>query len=140
MSLVKWNPFRELDSMFDFHPLSRFKDSDEFFTQSWTPRVDITESEGEYLIKAELPEVKKDDVKVSIQHGIMTLTGDRKYENTDEKKHRVERFYGSFTRSFTLPDNVQESDVIAEFKDGMLYLHLHKSGDVKTGAVDVEIQ
>jgi HSP20 family protein len=107
----------------------------------WMPTVDISETEGEYLIKAELPEVRKEDVKVTVENGVLTLQGERRQEKEEKGKrfHRVERSYGSFVRSFTLPESVDESSVKAEYKDGVLNLHLPKSEKVKPKAIDVKV-
>jgi HSP20 family protein len=107
----------------------------------WTPTVDISETESEYLIKVELPEVRREDVKVAINQGVLTLHGERKMEREEKNKkyHRVERAYGSFARSFTLPDDVGEDDIKARHKDGMLYLHLKKSEETKPKAIEVKI-
>ena len=95
----------------------------------WIPTVDISETEGEYLIKAELPEVRKEDVKVTVENGVLTLQGERRQEKEEKGKrfHRVERSYGSFVRSFSLPESVDESAVKAEYKDGVLHVTLQKS-------------
>ena len=93
----------------------------------WIPSVDITEDKESFMIKAELPEVNKEDVKVSIDKNILTLSGERKSETKDEKEHRIERSYGSFSRSFSLPDNIDETNIHAESKNGMLYLAIPKS-------------
>src|SRR2546426_2987313 len=96
----------------------------------WAPAVDITEDDKEYLIKAEIPEVEKKDVKVTVQDGVLTIQGERKKE-TEEKDnkrfHRVEHFYGTFVRSFTLPEDAAEDKTRAEFKDGLLLVHLPKA-------------
>jgi HSP20 family protein len=107
----------------------------------WTPTVDIAESETEYVIKVELPEVRKEDVKVAVNQGVLTIQGERKMEREEKnrKYHRVERAYGSFARSFTLPDDVEEDSIRARHKDGMLYLHLGKSESVKPKAVEIKI-
>ena len=108
----------------------------------WSPLVDITEDEKEYLIKAELPEVKKEDVKVTVENGVMTLSGERKFEKEEKNKkyHRVERSYGSFMRSFTLPEGTSGDKVTADFKDGVLKVHLPKDEKVKPKAVEVNVQ
>lgn len=109
----------------------------------WKPNADIIESEKEYLIKAELPEVAKEDVKVDVADGVLTLRGERKYEKKDEseKMQRMERFYGSFERSFTLPEDVEVDKIKAEFKDGMLKLHLPRVPKTeKTPPVQIRIQ
>jgi len=107
----------------------------------WMPTVDISETEGEYLIKAELPEVRKEDVKVTVENGVLTLQGERRQEKDEKGKrfHRVERSYGSFVRSFSLPESVDDGAVKAEYKDGVLNLHLPKSEKVKPKAIDVKV-
>ena len=127
MSLVRWNPFREFDNF--FAPSSRLLNFPETknFNAEWKPLVDVTEDANEYLIKAELPEVKKEDIKVSTADGFLTISGERKFEKEDKKLHTMERFYGSFERSFNLPQNVSEDNINAEFKDGLLMLHLKKT-------------
>ncbi|MGH7251807.1 MAG: Hsp20/alpha crystallin family protein [Nitrospiraceae bacterium] len=148
MNLVRWDPFRELEDMSDRlnrmfgRPAARPESGKEAMTVAdWIPAVDISETDAEYLIKAELPEVKKEDVKVTVQHGVLSIHGERKHEKEEKGKkyHRVERSYGSFTRSFTLPDEVDETKVRAEFKDGMLHLHLPKSEKAKPKAIDVKL-
>jgi len=107
----------------------------------WMPTVDISETDGEYLIKAELPEIKKEDVKVTVEDGVLTLQGERRQEKDEKGKkfHRVERSYGSFARSFTLPESVDDAGVKAEYKDGMLVLHLPKTERVKPKSIDVKV-
>jgi HSP20 family protein len=107
----------------------------------WVPSVDVSETEGEYQIKAELPEVKKEDVKVTVEDGVLTIQGERKHEKEEKGKkyHRVERSYGSFVRSFTLPDLVDEEKVKAEFKDGVLNVQLPKSEKAKPKAIEVAV-
>ena len=107
----------------------------------WTPTVDISETEAEYAIKAELPEVKKEDVKVTVEDGVLTIQGERKQEKEEKGKkyHRIERSYGRFVRSFTLPDTVDEGKVRAEYADGVLNLHLPKSEKAKPKQIDVKI-
>ena len=107
----------------------------------WSPTVDISETDGEYLIKAELPEVKKDDVKVTLEDGILTIQGERRREKDEKttKYHRVERSYGSFVRSFSLPDQVDENGVKAEYRDGMLNLRIPKSEKAKPRAIEVKV-
>ena len=105
----------------------------------WTPCVDISETDTAYLVKAEIPGVNKDDVKVTIQDGMLTLQGERKIEKKSNKFHRVERCYGSFMRSFLVPDDADENKVKAEFKDGMLNITLSKSEKVKPMQVNVSV-
>lgn len=107
----------------------------------WTPSVDISETDTAYLIKGEIPGVKKEDVKVTVQDGMLTIQGERKMEKEEKGKkfHRVERSYGSFVRSFRLPDDADENKVKAEFKDGMINVTLAKSAKAKTKAINVAV-
>ncbi|MBI5855077.1 MAG: Hsp20/alpha crystallin family protein [Nitrospirae bacterium] len=107
----------------------------------WSPLVDITEDEKEYLIKAELPEVKKEDVKLTVQDEVLSISGERKYEKEEKGKkyHRVERAYGSFVRSFTLPEDADGTKVAAEYKDGVLKVHLPKSEKAKPKSIEVKV-
>lgn len=148
MALVRWDPFRELEEMSDrlnrvfTRPAVRTNGNKEQLTVAdWMPIVDISETDAEYLIKAELPEVKKEDVKVTVENGVLTLQGERRQEKEEKGKkyHRVERSYGSFVRSFTLPESIDESGVKAEYKDGVLNLHLPKSERVKPKAIEVKV-
>jgi len=110
-------------------------------TVDWAPRVDISETDKEFLIKAEIPDVKKDDVKVTIDKGVLTIRGEKKQEKEEKGKkfHRVECQYGSFTRSFTLPDNVDETAIKASFKDGMLNVQIQKTEKAKPKAIEVKV-
>jgi HSP20 family protein len=147
MTLVRWDPFRELEDMSErlnrvfSRPSLRNSGKENLTVADWMPTVDISETEGEYLIKAELPEVRKEDVKVTVENGVLTLQGERRQEKEEKGKrfHRVERSYGSFVRSFTLPESVDDSSVKAEYKDGVLNLHLPKSEKVKPKAIDVKV-
>jgi len=107
----------------------------------WAPLVDISEDDQEYLIKAELPEVKKEDVKVTAEEGTLTITGERKFakEEKGKKYHRVERAYGSFERNFSFPDDANPAKVSAEFKDGVLSVHLAKTEKAKPQQIEVRV-
>ena len=150
MTLTRWNPIREMDELMDrftrgwgrLPAAPKGEGGQEMMTLAdWTPVVDVSETEDEYLIKVELPEVRKEDVKVAVNQGVLTLQGERKMEREEKNKkcHRVERAYGSFSRSFTLPDDVEEEAVKARHKDGMLYLHLAKCERAKRKALEVKI-
>jgi HSP20 family protein len=148
MSLIKWNPFNELEDIsnrlnqiFGRPAVSAAADQQMLKMADWTPSVDISETDQAYLIKAEIPEVKREDVKVTIDDGMITIQGERKMEKEEKGKkfHRIERSYGSFVRSFRLPDGVDESKAKAEFKDGMINVTLPKSEKAKSKAVEVAV-
>jgi HSP20 family protein len=146
-ALMRWDPFRELEEMSDrlnrmvTRPATRTNGKESLTVADWMPTVDISETDGEYVIKAELPEVKKDDVKVTLEDGILTIQGERRREKDEKttKYHRVERSYGSFARSFSLPDQVDENGVKADYKDGMLNLRIPKSEKAKPRAIEVKV-
>ena len=147
MNPLGWNPSRELAEMSDrlnrvFARVPRGGNENEaMIVADWTPSVDISETTAEYVIKAEIPEVKKEDVKVTLEHGVLTVQGMRRQEAEEEgtKYHRVERSYGSFVRNFSLPDLVDDAQVQAVFKDGILTLHLPKSEKAKPKAIEVKV-
>ena len=126
MNLVSFNPFKELDSWLNSYNQSLAFDGQKGAVVDWKPRVDISENDSQFVIKAELAGVPKEDIKVSLDNNILTVSGERKSEVEDKKHHRIERFYGSFSRSFSLPENVDESSIQAENKDGVLTLTLPK--------------
>ena len=148
-TLTRWDPFREMDelqkrlsSMFGLSTQRLANGKEENMTVSqWLPLVDITEDDKEYLIKAELPEVKKDDVKVTVESGVLTISGERKFEREEKDKryHRIERSYGSFTRSFNVPDDADDAKVAAEFKDGVLTVRLAKSEKARPKSIEVKV-
>jgi HSP20 family protein len=149
-NLMRVDPLHELEEMnqrlsrfFGANDLAPFwrGEREDVKIADWRPAVDIEETEEAYLIKVELPEVRKEDVKVSVQNGILTLQGERRMEKEkkDRKVHRVERFYGNFVRSFALPDEVEAQDVSAEFKDGMLYVRMGKSEKAKPRSIEVKV-
>jgi HSP20 family protein len=121
---------------------SRGDSSESLSVADWTPSVDICETDGEFLVKAELPEIDKKDVKVTVEDGVLALRGERKQQKEEKNArfHRVERSYGSFLRTFQLPDGVNPEGVKAEFKDGMLLVHLPKTEKARAKTVDVTIQ
>jgi HSP20 family protein len=148
----KWNPFKDMDllqnrlaSLLD-PSIERLSLAAEMgggaaSSGDWLPSVDIVEDDKEYTIKAELPEVKKEDVSVTVENGVLVLRGERKFEKEEKNKryHRIERSYGNFLRSFVMPDDVDETKVNAEFKDGLLQVHVAKSEKSKPKAIDVKI-
>jgi HSP20 family protein len=146
---TRWNPFKELEEMekrlssfFGHAPTAGDGGKKEAITVAeWSPLVDISEDDKEYVIKAEIPEMKKEDIKLNVQDDVLTITGERKYEKEEKNKkyHRVERAYGSFIRSFTLPEDADGTKVTAEYKDGMLKVHLPKSEKAKPKAIEVKV-
>jgi HSP20 family protein len=108
----------------------------------WSPEVDISQDEHEYLLKADLPEIKKDDVKVIVENGILCVSGERKSEKEGQKRkfHRIERAYGNFQRSFTLPEDADSTKVTAEFRDGVLKVHLPTTATARSKAIQVKVQ
>ena len=107
----------------------------------WSPLVDIREDEKEYLIQAELPDTKKEDVRLTVENDVLAISGERKFEKEEKgrKYHRIERAYGSFVRSFSLPEDADGSNVTADFKDGMLQVHLPKSVKAKPKAIEIKV-
>ena len=147
MELVRRNPFRELEDMqgrlnrlFGEAPFARTVDNEMSFS-GWSPAVDVQETDQEYLIKADLPDVKKDDVKVELLDGTLTIQGERQQEKEKKGKkfHKIEREYGTFLRRFAMPSEVDATKVQAEFKNGVLNVHLPKSATAKPKAIDVKV-
>ena len=145
MRLTRWEPFREMDDMFKgFGPLfGRLPAVRPMETLAdFLPPADIVEHEKEYLVKIDLPEVKKEDVKVLFDEGVLTVKGERRTEKEEkgEKMHRTERFYGAFERSFVLPEDVDPKLIRAESKDGVLTLTLPKAATPKAKPVAITVQ
>ena len=137
MSIVRWNPWREFD---DFFTNVAAVPSEHIARSEWLPPVDISETETEYRIDVEIPAVARDDVAVSVKDGVLTVTGERKVEkDTDGKRHRVERQYGRFSRSFRLPENVDEDHISASSRDGVLYLVVSKKEKEKPRTIEVKV-
>lgn len=144
MRLTRWEPFREMDEFFKGFspifgrwPVARGEGFEEFM-----PLADIVERDKEYLIKLDLPDVPKDEVKVLFEDGLLTIKGERKAEKEEkgEKVHRTERFYGMFERSFVLPDDVDAKAIRAESKDGVLTVHLPRLAHEKARPVAITVQ
>lgn len=149
-NITRWNPVRELDDLMSRYNrllgltrgTNESESNDLFSSSDWAPAVDIKETPEAYNIEAELPGMSKDDVKVTVQNGVLSIQGERKQEEEtdDRKQHRIERFYGSFLRRFTLPENVDEDSVKASFKDGVLSLTLTKTEPAEPKAIEVDVQ
>ena len=141
MALVRWNPARELAGM-EIDRLNRMLTDfyEQAFDRGWVPPVDIYQaSDGDVIIKAELPDVKKEDINVTVDKNVLTLAGERKLEESVAKEgfHRKERFHGSFSRSFTLPATVDGAHVQASYKDGVLTIRLPQREDARPKQIPV---
>jgi HSP20 family protein len=148
--VTTWNPLREMDEA--QNRLSRFflggfpnrigsGEIHSLAVADWSPEVDITEDDQGYLLKADLPEMKKEDVKVTVEDGVLSVSGERKYQKEDQKKkfHRIERSFGTFRRSFTLPEDADSTKVTAEFRDGVLKVHLPTTPVARSKATQVKV-
>ena len=148
--LITWNPLREMEEA--QNRFNRFLggfpnkigsgEPPSLTVADWSPEVDISEDDHGYLLKADLPEMKKEDVKVTVDHGILSVSGERKSEKEDKKKkfHRIERSYGNFRRSFTLPEDADSTKVTAEFREGVLKVHLPTTTKARSKALEVKVQ
>lgn len=146
MSLVRWDPFHEMDSLFNrmlrgSSALPRLSVEGTGATE-WSPSADISETDKEYLIRAELPAVKKEDVKVTVDRGMITIEGERKQQKEEktEKFHRIESVYGNFTRTFSLPEDINVEAIRCEDKDGVLTVHIPKTHTEKTKATRIKVE
>jgi HSP20 family protein len=152
-TLIIWNQLREMEEAAQ-NRFNRFLgefpnrigtgtgEAHSLTVADWSPEVDISQDNHEYLLKADLPEMNKDDVRVTVEDGILSVSGERKSEKEDLKKkfHRIERCYGTFRRSFTLPENADSAKVTAEFRDGVLKVHLPTTTRAKSKALEVKVQ
>ena len=148
--LITWNPLREMEEA--QNSFNRFLggfpnrmgsgEPPSLTVADWSPEVEISEDDHGYLIKADLPEMKKEDVKVTVDHGVLSVSGERKTEKEDKKKkfHRIERSYGTFRRSFALPEDTDSTKVTAEFRDGVLKVHLPTTAIERSKATQVKVQ
>ena len=149
MALVRWDPFSDIDTMFNrlappslwsWPRISRSENGDSKL--AWSPSANISETDKEYTIRAELPAVKKEDVHVTVDGGMITIAGERKQqkEEKNERFHRVESLYGSFTRSFSLPENAEATAIKCDSKDGVLTIHIPKKGIKTQKPVEIKVQ
>lgn len=147
MSLIRWEPFGGIDDAFARMSgvLGRWPRAFESNGKSlfdWSPSVDISETDTEYLIRADLPAVKKEEVRVTFDDGMLTISGERKQRTEDksEKSHRVETVYGKFARTFSLPDNIDASNIRAESKDGVITVHVAKTKTEVKKPTEIKVQ
>jgi HSP20 family protein len=144
MALVRWDPARELAGMEIDRLNQMFSEFvGETFARGWVPAVDIYETDAhEVVLKAELPDMKREDINLTFENGVLTLRGERKAEQEVKREHfqRRERHYGSFTRSFTLPNTVDASRINASYKDGVLTIRLPRREEAKPKQIAVNIE
>ncbi len=148
MKLVKYAPLRDMwdleervNRMFrDLIPRRFYEETP--LTGGWEPAVDVYETDKSFVLKAELPEVKEEDVHVNIEGNILTITGERRREEEikEDHYHRTERFYGTFTRTFAIPDTVDREGIKAAFKGGVMKLTLPKKEEVKPKEIKIEVE
>jgi HSP20 family protein len=147
-TLATWNPIRELDEVqnrlgsFFGGSFPRFGNGNGGpKLADWSPEVDITEDDKEYVVKTDLPEMKKQEIKVNVENGVLSISGERKVEKEEKNKkfHRVERCYGSFERTFTLPEDADATKTAAEFNDGVLRVRLPKNPAAKPKALEIKV-
>jgi len=143
-----WDPFRDFDALsnrmaqlWDMKNWGLNGEQESLIKADWFPSCDVSETDKEYRVTAELPKVKKDDIHVNIDNGVLTIQGERREEKEekDVKFHRREMVYGNFMRQFALPDNVDSSKVDASFKDGVLNVKINKVKEKETKMKQVVI-
>lgn len=148
MNLTRWEPFREFEKLpeqmvrlLGFPTIRPYTTEEALTVADFVPPVDICETDKEYLIKLDLPEVSKEEVKVYVEEGVLTIQGERRKEKEEKGKkfHRVERSYGTFLRTFTVPPDADATTIDAEFKEGLLKVHLPKSEKAKPKTIDVKV-
>jgi HSP20 family protein len=148
MNLVRWDAIREMDQFFA-RPLGSFMgrwqrlpaDTDNA-ESAWTPTLDVSETDSEYVVRADLPAVKKEDVSVTVDQDAVTIAGERRFdkEEKSERVHRRECFHGTFSRSLSLPDNADAGGIRAESKDGVLTVHIPKTKSERSKAIEIKVQ
>jgi HSP20 family protein len=145
MSLIRWESFDDVNTLLNrmlpsYYARATLDNNGK--KADWSPAADISETDKEYVIRAELPAVKKEDVHVTYEDGTLIIKGERKQEKDEkhQKFHRVESFYGSFERSFSLPENANVDTIRCESKDGVLAVHIPKSEKSKQQPKQIAVQ
>src|ERR1041385_8992586 len=146
MSIVRYDPFRDLRTLQEevnrlfTGNITRGFDEEGIARGAWSPSVDIYENKDHIVLEAELPGMKREDFDLSVENNVITLRGERQFEKKDESDnyHRVERAYGSFTRSFTLPNTVTAEGATADYRDGVLRVTIPKREETKARRIEVK--
>lgn len=148
MALVRWAPFRELSTMqqrmnrlFEDVMSPPYRSEEGLGVATWAPAVDIYETDREIVLKAELPEMQEKDIDIKVEDSILTVSGERRMakEVKEENYHRIERSYGSFLRSFTLPQTVDREGIKASYKEGVLRVALPKREELKPKQIKIDV-
>jgi HSP20 family protein len=148
MSVIRWTPFRELSTVQDrvnrlFEDVMKnpYRADEGLASAAWAPAVDIYETDKEIVLKAELPEMQEKDIDIKVEDNVLSITGERRMEKEvkEENYHRIERAYGSFNRSFTLPRTVDREGIKAAYKDGVLRVALPKREETKPKQIKIEV-
>ena len=146
MAITRWDPFRDLNILqermnrvFEDAAGRGWKTDEPSATNSWSPAVDIYETESEIMVQAELPGVARKDIALQLENNVLTLKGERKFEKetSQENYHRIERSYGGFSRAFTIPSSVDDDKIRADYKDGILKIALPKKEQVKAKQIKI---
>lgn len=144
MTLVRWNPMRDVLAMQE--QMSRLmneaygRQSDEMDYGAWLPPVDLKEEETRYVVDVELPGLRKEDIEVHLENGVLTIRGERRFEKDTQKEnyHRIERSYGKFSRSFSLPTRVNPEGISAQYRDGVLQVVVPKAEESKPKKIAIQ--
>jgi HSP20 family protein len=146
MAITRWDPFRDLgilqermNRVFEDAAVRGWKNEEPSATTSWSPAVDIYETDSEIMVQAELPGVDRKDIALQLENNVLTLKGDRRFEKetNQENYHRIERSYGGFSRAFTIPTIVDEDKIRADYRDGILKIALPKKEQVKAKQIKI---
>ena len=148
MTIMKWEPLKDLltlqdrmNRLFD-ESVRGIRPGEEALNSAlWSPAVDIYETENELILKAELPEINQKDIDIQVENNTLVLRGERRFEKEAKREnfHRIERSYGAFARSFTLPTTIEQEKIRADYKDGVLQVHLPKRPERKAQRVEIKI-
>jgi HSP20 family protein len=146
MAITRWDPFRDLgilqermNRVFEDAAGRGWKNDEPSATTSWSPAVDIYETDSEIMVQAELPGIDRKDIALQLENNVLTLKGDRRFEKetNQENYHRIERSYGGFSRAFTIPTVVDEEKIRADYRDGILKIALPKKEQVKAKQIKI---